>query len=186
MSGDALNAGVWDGADVYVDLTSAAAVPTDVTAPWATGWTAVGLLDGSDGFVESRDEQSNDFYAWGSILVASTKSQHTRTITFSALEDNPTTFSLVNPGSAPPVTAAGVTTATVKVPKYVDFSIGFETREGDKCKRRIVHRARVDKVDDVTDAEDALRVYKITVKLFPETDGTLYTDLTGIVGDTGS
>ncbi|GAA4981230.1 hypothetical protein [Actinopolymorpha pittospori] len=179
MAGDATNAAQWANADVYVAPVGTAG-PADVTSAWATAWKAGGLLDGEEGFTETREDQSSEKYAWGGLLVKRTKSQHKRTITFVALEDNDTIFGIVNPGSTRTVDeASSLTTSAVRVPTSAEFAIGFEVRDGDTVKRRIVKRATVDSIDDVTETESDVTVYSITVVLYPEADGTLYTELKG-------
>ena len=178
MSGDAANTALWTGADVYIDPLMTAVAPSDVTTAWAAGWDAVGLLDGEEGFVQQRSEESSEFYAWGGTLTRKSKSKHKRTISFVALEDNATVFALVNPGSTRN-TAAGVTTSTVKVPQYQDFAIGFEVRDGSKTKRRWATRASIESVEDVKESESDPTVYKVTVVLYPESDGTLYHEIEG-------
>lgn len=179
MSGDLTNTSLWQNADVYI-APSGTAGPTDVSTAWASGWDAVGLLDGDKGFTESRSDTSNDYYAWGGILVRSTKSKHKRSIKFIALEDNDTVFNLINPGSTR-TTAAGLTTAAVSVPTNAEFAIGFEVRDGDKVRRRSVLRATVDAVGDVVDSEGTLTAYEVTVILYPDSDGVIYTDVSGTV-----
>jgi hypothetical protein len=179
MSGDPTNTALWQNADVYI-APSGTAGPTDVSTAWASGWDAVGLLDGEKGFTEARSDTSSDYYAWGGILVRKTKTKHKRTIKFIALEDNDTVFNLVNPGSAR-TTATGITTATVKVPTNADFAIGFEVRDGTKVRRRSVLRATLESVGDVVNSEGTLTAHELTVVLYPASDGTLYTDVSGTV-----
>jgi len=179
MPGDPTKAALWQNADVYIAPIGTAA-PSDVSSSWAAAWDAVGLLDGAEGFVESRDEDTSEHFAWGGVLVKKTKSKHQRTIQFVALEDNETVFKLVNPGSER-TESAGLTTSVIKVPRYSDFAIGFETRDGDKVLRRVVARAQVEEVGDVKMGEEDLTVYEVTVILFPAGDGTLYTDLSGTI-----
>src|SRR4051794_5322379 len=121
MSGDAANTALWTGADVFIDTTLAAAAPADTSTAWAVDWSPVGLLDGDEGISQSRSEDSSEFYAWGGSLVRRTKSKHKRTFSFVALEDNPTVFGIVNPGSTR-TTVTGTTTSTVKVPTQAFFS----------------------------------------------------------------
>lgn len=177
MAGDTDNVDLWQDADVYIGEVGATE-PTDVTTAWGGDWDLVGLLDGDEGFTQTREEDTSERYAWGSILVKKTRSKHKRTIRFVALEDNDTVFNLVNPGSDRE-TAGGLTTSTVKVPRYAEFAIGFETREGDKVKRRLVKRADIEEVGEIKDTEADVTVYEITVVLLPEEDGTLYVDLEG-------
>lgn len=171
MTGDSKQTSLWDGADVFIAPQGTAA-PADLTSEWPAAWDAVGLLDGDEGFTETRDEDTSEHYAWGGILFRRTKSKHKRTIAFVALEDNDTVFRLVNPGSTR-TSDGGVRTSTVKVPKTERFAIGFETRDGDRIKRRTAV-AELQEVGDVKEGESDPTVYEVTVVLFPETDGTLY------------
>lgn len=177
MAGSAANAALWTNADVYIAPVGSTE-PTDVTTAWAVAWEAVGLLDGEEGFTETREEESNDFYAWGGLLVKRTKSKHKRTIKFVALEDNDVVFDLINPGSTR-TTTLGVTTSTVKVPSGAEFAIAFETYDGDTKIRRICKRAEVQEVGEVKSSESGLTVYEVTVLLYPESNGTLYKDIKG-------
>ena len=177
MAGDASNAALWQNADVYIAAANTSG-PSNVTSNWSSSWSAVGLLDGEAGFAEAREEESNEIYAWGGLLVKKTKSKHKRTIKFVALEDNATVFDLVNPGSTR-TTASGITASTVKVPSVTEFAIGFESKDGDVTKRRVVKRATVESVGEVVESESGLTVYEITVAIYPETDGTLYTEISG-------
>jgi hypothetical protein len=189
MAGTTANATQWGEADVFVaDLGSTG--PSDTWTAWGVDWDAVGLLSGEDGFAEAQEEDSEDFYAWGSILVGKTKSKHKRTIKFVTMEDpidNPTIHRLVNPGSVTVTTDGdGVRTSVVKVPGRDAFAIGFETRDGTETKRRIVAKAEVQEIGEIVDSEEGYTLREITVVIYPATDGTLYTDLKGPSTDPGS
>ena len=174
MSGDAKQTSLWQGADVYIAPEAATDGPTDLVTAWSAGWELVGLLDGDEGFVEGREDETSEKYAWGGILYKRTSSKHKRTFKFVALEDNDTTFKLVNPGSTRSA-AAGIRTGKIKVPTAgARFSIGFELREGTKIKRRIAKHAEVQEVGEIKESEADPTVYEITVVIFPESDGTLY------------
>jgi hypothetical protein len=175
MAGDATNTSLWDGADVYVALEGTAG-PTDLASAWGAEWSPVGLLDGEEGFTEERDEDTGEHYAWGGVLYRRTKSKHKRTIAFVALEDNAITFRLRNPGSDRS-SANGVVTSKIKVPTGYRFAIGFEVRDGDKIKRRVVKHAEVEEVGEVKESETDPTVYEFTVVIFPEADGTLYDEI---------
>lgn len=176
MAGNAKNTAQWSGADVYIGRVGTAG-PSDLTSAWPTGWKPAGLLDGEEGFTEARDQETSERYAWGGILVRKTSSNHKRTIRFVALEDNDVTFDLVNPGSER-TTASGERVSIVKVPTPgTKFTIGFEMRDGDRVKRRIVDVAEVEEVAELKDAENEPKVFDITVVIFPDADGVLYTDI---------
>jgi hypothetical protein len=176
MAGDTTNAALWTGADVYIHDTPGTAGPTDVIEAWGTGWKPVGLLDGEEGFTIERDEDVEEHYAWGGVLVKQSRGKHKRTIKFVCLEDNAETFGLVNPGSERTETD-GEVTSTIKVPSSREFAIGFEVRDGNSVKRRIASRASVAEVGEIKEAEAELMMFEITVVILPEADGTLYTEL---------
>lgn len=173
MAGNAENTSIWDGADVYIAAEGVEETPSDLVTPWAAAWQAVGLLDGEEGFTQGREEESSEHYAWGGVLFKRTRSKHKRTFKFVALEDNATTFGLINPGSTR-TSAGGIRTAAIKVPTANRFAIGFEVREGTKVKRRYAVHAEVTEIGEIKESETEPTVYEITVVVFPEADGTLY------------
>jgi len=179
MSGDATKTSLWTDADVRVDWTMAALAPTDGKTAYAAAWGLVGLLDGSSGIEEVRDEDNAEHFAWGGVLIKKVRSKHKRTIKFVALENNDDVFKLLNPGSTRGTAVAGVSTDIVKLPKYVDFSISFEVREGTAARRRTVKRATIEEIGTIKANEDDPAMYEITVVIYPEADGTLYRDVYG-------
>lgn len=176
MSGNAKNTSLWANADVFIAAEGTAG-PDTLTGAWAVDWDLAGLLDGEEGFTEARESETSEHYAWGGVLYRRTSSKHKRTIKFVALEDNDVVFQLVNPGSER-TASGGVRTSTVKVPVTgARFAIGFEVRDGDRVRRRVVKHAEVQEVGEIKDSETEPTVYEITVVIFPEADGTLYTDI---------
>lgn len=173
MAGNTKETALWQGADIYI-APEGTAGPTDTETAWASEWNLVGLLDGEEGITEERDQDTNEYYAWGGILYRRTSSKHKRTFKFVALEDNDVVFQLVNPGSERS-SNGGLRTSTVKVPTASRFAVGMETRDGDKIKRRIIGHAEVSEIGEIKESEEDPTVYEITVVVFPETDGTLYT-----------
>lgn len=176
MAGDTTNAHSWDGADVYVgDVGSTG--PTDLTTALDAAFDAVGLLDGDEGFTEARDEDRADHYAWGGILIKTTRAHHKRTLRFVALEDNLVTFGLLNPGSTT-ATTTGVDTRTVKSPVSDPRAFVFELKDGGVVtKRRHVPSGEVSEVGDIVDSEGNVVAYDITVSVYPASDGTLWKDI---------
>jgi hypothetical protein len=178
MAGDAKNTNLWQGADIYI-APAGTAGPVDVATAWAAAWLLGGLLDGEDGFVEGREDTTEEHYAWGGLLYKRAFSKHKRTFKFTALEDNDVIWKLVNPGSTARVTtgsgAAAIRTGTIKVPQGgSQFAVGFEVRDGAHIKRRFAKTAEVVSVEEVKESETEPTVYEITVVVFPESDGTLY------------
>lgn len=179
MAGDPTKVSMWTNADVY-KAPVGTPFPDDVETAWASPWAPVGLLDGDEGFTMARDEETTEHFAWGGLLVKKRKSKHQRTIRFVAMEDNDITFELVNPGSERTV-ALGLTTSVVKVPVSAEFAFGFELREGAKVTRRFVERGEITEVADITESETDPTVYDMTTTLYPDAEGTLYTELSGTV-----
>ncbi len=174
MAGDAKNTALWTGADVYIGPEDTAG-PVDVSTAWGVGWDAVGLLDGEEGVTESRDGDSSEHYAWGGLLYRRTASKHKRTFKFVALEDNDVVFQLVNPGSER-TTTLGVRTGKIKAPVAgTKFAVGFNFTDGEKVKRRFAKSAEVTEVGEIKESESEPAIYEITVVIYPEADGTLYT-----------
>lgn len=165
MAGDPTNASLWTDADVYVGPLSAP-LPATVDDPFSSEWGLVGLLDGDEGFTESRDEDTDDKYAWGGILVRTSRAHFKLTKSFTVLEDNPTTRSLIWPGS---------TDTQIIVPKPARVLLAFETREGDAVKRLITAQyAEVDLDGDVQENETDLTAYSLVATIFPTAGKVLF------------
>jgi hypothetical protein len=176
MAGDTANPRIWVNADVYVGPTTAPA-PTDIDTALNAAFDAVGLLS-EDGMTESREQEETDHYAYGGILVRTTRSKHKRMIMITALEDNPVVFDLVNPGSEV-ATSGGVTTRTVVVPSAPNpKSFVLELVDGAVTKRRYIPTAEVTSVGDVSISDNEMATYELTVTIYPDADGILYYDIT--------
>lgn len=168
MAGNPDNASLWAEADVYVTPDLDAEVPESIDDPFPSDWGLVGLLSGEDGFVTSREEDKSDHFAWGGILVRTSRRNFKLTRKFSALEDNEVTRDLIWPGSP-----AG----QLIVPRPVPVLVGFETREAGKKHRLITARyAIVDLDGDVTESESDLTKYELLSTIYPTGEGVLFTE----------
>lgn len=166
MAGNPMNASLWKEADVYVAEDIKTKNPADETEEFGPGWGLVGLLDGEDGFSEERDQDKDDHFAWGGILVKTGRGNFKLTKSFSALEDNAVTRQLIWPGSTP---------GKIVVPKPKPIKIAFETREDGKVRRLITALyAEVDLDGDLTENESDLTKYELEATIFPSGDGTLF------------
>lgn len=165
MAGDPLNANLWTEADVYVgDLD--AVNPATVNDPFGSDWDLVGLLNGDNGIVESRSEDTNDIYAWGGILVRTSRNHFKLTRTFTALEDNDVTFALRWPGSS---------SSQIIVPRPAQKKVAWEVREGDKIHRAITaNYAEITLNSDTTQNETELEAYEFLSTIFPTGGGVLF------------
>ena len=165
MAGDPDKASIWGDADVYVADVDGA-TPDNIDTPFGGDWDIVGLLDGDAGFEESRSQDSSDFFAWGGLLVRTSRRNFKLTRKFVALEENAVTLGLVWPDSGQ---------GERRVPKRKRVKLGFETVDGDKVKRVITRRyAEVSEVGTIKDSESELTKLEITVDIYPDADGVLF------------
>lgn len=180
MAGDPDNAALWANADVYVSMDRKAPDPEDTWSPWDVEWGLVGLLDGEEGFNQEREDDVEEFHAWGGLLVRTSKNNHKRTFTFVALERNAVTFGLVNPGSEiSDPDGNDMTKSVIRVPKNVRFKLGMELREAGKTRRRIIDRAEITEIGEIKESEQELEKYEIHCAVIPAGDGVLYRELEG-------
>lgn len=169
MAGDPANASLFAEADVFIGATDAVN-PTDIDDDFGVTWDLIGLLDGSAGFVYARSEDTTDLFAWGGIIVRTTRKNFKQTVTFTALEDNDTTRALVWPGSD--------LDGPFIVPRPIKCKIGLERRDpaGGIVKRLIsTFEAEVTLDGDVTENEDSLASLPFIATIFPNGDGELWT-----------
>ena len=166
MAGDPTKANLWTDADVYVSWDLSATLPANAETPFGPAWELVGLLDGDEGFPETRDEDTEDKYAWGGILVKTARNHFKLTKAFTALEDNATVRKLVWPGS---------TATKVKVPRPDKVKVAFEVREGDKVRRLMTSLYAECSLDgDHGENETDLESATIAAVIFPTSSGDLF------------
>jgi hypothetical protein len=166
MAGDPLKANLWTDADVYISTNLSATLPASASDDFGVDWDLIGLLDGDDGFPESRDEDTDDKFAWGGILVRTSRNHFKLTKSFTALEDNDTTFSLLWPGS---------TATQIKVPRPAKVLVAFETREGDKVRRLIsANYAEISLDGDHGENETDLESMTFVATIYPTGVGVLF------------
>jgi len=166
VAGDPLKANLWTDADVYISTNLSATLPANASTPFGVDWDLVGLLDGDEGFPETRDEDTDDKYAWGGILVKTSRNHFKLTKAFTALEDNATVRKLVWPGS---------TATKVKVPRPEKVKIAFEVREGDKVRRLMTSLYAECSLDgDHGENETDLESATIAAVIFPTSSGDLF------------
>jgi hypothetical protein len=159
MSGDTTKVNLWADADVYVAAIGAT-VPADAATPFNGSWTLAGLLDGDQGFAEDRNQDEKDHYAWGGILVATTRSKFKLSKKFTVLEDNVQTRALIWPGST--------STSTI-VPVPTDILVAFETRRGGIVRRKITsNRAQVTVDGTITDNETDMTAVTLVATIYPD------------------
>lgn len=179
MSGSPSNARLWADADVYVAFLADTPNPTNpatIDAPFGTDWDLVGLLDGEDGFTDTRNEDVTDLYAWGSILLRTSRRNFKWTRKFTAKERNVVTDRLMWPGSSE---------AQIVVPsgnRIERVQVAFETRDGDNTYRLITNfEAEITVDGDLNENETDIADVSFLVTVFPSDDGVLFDRQSNIV-----
>jgi len=174
MGGDPSNAAVWSGADVYIGGDTAT-IPV-AGAAFDNTWDLVGLLNGDDGFSEDMSLDKSDFYAWGGILVATTRRNFKLTRTFTAYEDNKTVFDLWYPGHDVTFDVDGTYEGDILVPDLqAKFKIAFETNSGGVIKRVVSKNyAQVDERGTNKEGENDIASRAFTVAIYPDSGGGLF------------
>lgn len=176
--GDINNPRIWLNADVYTAPVGTTR-PTNVTTSWTAVsplWAPLGLLSQDDGMTETRDQDVTDHYAWGNILVRTTKAKIKFSFQVTALEDNPTVFDLIYPGSTD-LSISGTTTRTVVVPVANPRSFGFEFVDGTKIKRRIIPTGEITDISDVAINDSDMAGYQFTIAVYPSAAGVAWYDI---------
>lgn len=174
MAGNPTNVKIWEDADVRVlkpsDIvdpdTLATLLPATITDPWDEAWLLVGLLDGSDGFGESREWDETEHTAWGYGLIKVSSRNFKMTRTFTALEENEVTEFLYSPGD----TATHVTVA-----KPANVYLAFETTSdlSEKQRRITTVPSRVVAPESNRNEED-LASKEFTCNIFPDEQKRLF------------
>jgi hypothetical protein len=175
-TGDVANPRIWLDGDVYYAPVGTTA-PTDVTTAFSATWKALGLLS-DEGLSESREEDTEDYFAWGGKLIRTVRSHHKRSFSVTALESNSAVWSLVNPGSATPVTATGITTRIAKVPTANPLAFAFHIIDGTVITRIIVPRGELVEIGDVVRGEGDIEMRELTFSVYASSTAVLYNEIT--------
>lgn len=174
MAGNPANVKIWEDADVRILKPSAivgpatyeSLLPLDIDAEWDPAWLLAGLLDGSDGFGETREWDETEHTAWGYGLIKISSRNFKMTRTFTALEANAVTDYLYSQND---------TASKVKISKAAEVYLGFETTADDATKERLITvvPARVRAPESNRNEED-LASRQFTCNIFPNSDKELF------------
>lgn len=176
MARDSDNALILSDGSVFV-ADQGATPPTDVSADWGVAWEDTGW-NTDTGFGEAKNSDTTKKYAINGSVIKIVKSSDERTFTFECYESNATVLGLTRPGSAP-ATVGGVTTTEVKA--FVGSNIkafGLEYVYGDIVRRVVIPSGEATLTDTIQEAYTDLTIYKFSVDCYPDSDGTLYINMT--------
>lgn len=164
MSGDPTNAALWTGADVLV-APLGSAVPATISDPFDGDWDQVGLLDGDAGFQHTRSQDKSDFFAWGQVLVRTSRKNFKLQVGMTLLEYNDVTKDIIWPGS---------TADALVVPVPEPMLMALQLTEGDRTRRLIsAYQVEFD-ADSFTENESGLSNFPVMATVFPNGDGELW------------
>lgn len=159
------NVNIWIDANVYV-ATSPQALPLTIDTELAAAWLLVGILDGDDGFGESREWNESKHFGWGIGLIRKSFSQFELTRTFTALEDNPTTRSMLYPGS---------TDSIIVTPRPANLFVCFESTSDVGGKERLfTKRPATTWCPEANRNESDLTKYPFTVSVYANGENELF------------
>lgn len=181
MSGDTADVRIWQGADVSCAAVGSTA-PTNVATALDAAFDVLGLLS-EDGITEARTEEQTDHFAYGSILVRTTRRKHVRTFKVVALENSLLVAQLADPNSTA-TTASGVTKLVVSPPSAVTNTKAWviEKTDGALIERIYVPKGEVVSVGDVLTSDNEMAKKELTIKVYGSTyssvDGVLYVKFT--------
>lgn len=169
MSGSPEQANIWGDANVYVAFDLEAENPATIEDEFGADWELVGLLDGEEGFSDTRDEDTEDHYAWGGILIRTSRRNFKWSRTFTALETNDVTDRLRWPGS---------TASEIVVPsgnRIESVKVAFEVIDGDETRRLISReRAEITVDGDTNENEQDIASVPFRATVYPDSDGVLF------------
>lgn len=174
MAGNPANVKIWEDADVRIlkpssitgAVTYESLLPESVEDEWDAAWLLAGLLDGSDGFGETREWDETEHTAWGYGLIKISSRNFKMTRTFTALEANVVTDFLYSQND---------TASKVKISKPAEVYLGFETTADDEARERLITvvPARV-RAPDSNRNEEKLASRQFTCNIFPNSAKELF------------
>lgn len=164
---------------VYVAATTATA-PTNSTASWAGGFTALGYIS-ADGVEEGYSDTTKDIRAWqGGTLVRRLITETEATFHFTVLESTRTALELFHKGST--LAGTGPWSMDVKSPTPDHRSFGFDVLDGTEHIRIYVADGEVTSRGNIVYKHDEPISYEITVTAYPSSSDVVCTKFSDIVG----
>ena len=168
MAGNTANAAVWGEADVLIAPIGTAIPATN--AAFGVGWEYIGLLDGGQGFEEGVEIQSTQHSAWGYGTIFTTYKDQVLTVSFTALEENEQTMSLVYDTTEMTFDdVLGTYSGDLKVRDHTEqLLIAFVTRTGGNERRKISKAyATVVPTAAGSDSEESIGSKGFTATIYP-------------------
>lgn len=169
MSRNPGNAVIWTDAHIWLALGNkprpALPASADIEVDEQV-WLEFGILDGDAGIGEDRTNDETKHYGWGIGLIKVGRKNYELTRTFSCLEDNAQTRSILWPGS---------TNTKLLMPKPVSAWLGFDTI-GDDGRRERLWTTRPAELTVPSNARNESDITKIeiTANIFADGESVLF------------
>lgn len=151
------------------------AVPTDASTALNAAFKSVGYVS-EDGLTEKESRTYEKFKAWGGDTVASSQTEYVKQYTFKMIETNEATMKARY--GVDNVTSSGDEVTQVKhnskeLPEGVWV---VEMIIAGKIVRKVMPKAKIEEIGDITYSDDALIAYEVTLGLLPDTNGNYEVD----------
>lgn len=183
VGGSSTNIRAWDTVDVYTAPTGST-LPTDTSTALNAAFTAVGLMS-EDEIVRTRNVDRNELRSLGGRLVRVKRSAQSMQFAFTALENIHKVFTVANPGSTA-ATATGTTTRTYKEQTTVNLAVVIHAVEGTNITRIVIPTGEIFADGDTTMGPSGMYQTPMTLMVYPDSTGTLFTEITNDAGAAAS
>lgn len=151
------------------------AAPTDASTALASEFSGVGYVS-EDGLTEKESRSYEKHKAWGGDTVASSQTEYSKSYTFKMIETNEATMK-ARYGAAN-VTASDGTVSKVRH-NAAELDEGVWVVEmviAGRIVRKVMPKAKIEEIGDVTYSDGSLVAYEVTLGLLPDASGDYEVD----------
>jgi hypothetical protein len=151
------------------------AAPTDATTNLADAFQSVGYVS-EDGLTEAESRTYEKFKAWGGDTVASSQTEYSKSYTFKMLETNEATMKARYGVSNVEATEGEVSKVKHNAKELPEGVWVIEMIIAGKIVRKVMPKAKIDEIGDITYSDGSLVTYEVTLGLLPDTNGDYEVD----------
>lgn len=146
------------------------ALPTDASTTLATAFMSVGYVS-EDGLTEKETRSYEKFKAWGGDTVASSQTEYSKAYTFKMLETNEATMKARYGVENVTATEGNVSQVKHNAKELPEGVWVIEMIIAGKILRKVMPKAKIDEIGDITYSDSALVSYEVTLGLLPDSNG---------------
>lgn len=149
--------------------------PTDASTALGSEFQGVGYVS-EDGLTEKESRTYEKHKAWGGDTVASSQTEYAKSYSFKMIETNEATMK-ARYGSANVTAASGEVSKVRHNSAELDEGVWVvEMVIAGKIVRKVMPRAKIEEIGDITYADGSLVAYEVTLGLLPDASGDYETD----------